>query len=63
MSATLLGAQDPKALQPLMKKPVSTLAMTFSDDPQAGLTANRFSGDAVVFLESKPLVTRTAMLP
>jgi len=63
MSATLLGTQDPKELRPLMRKPASTLAMTFSDDPRGGLGTNQFSGDAVVFLESTPLLTRTAMLP
>jgi hypothetical protein len=62
MSATIMGATDPKELRPLMRKPKSMLAMTFSSDPTPGMTTNRFSGDAVVFLDSVSFVTRTAML-
>ncbi len=50
MSATLLGAPDFKQLRDLMQKPSLTLAMSFSDDPDLGASADRFSGEtAVVF--------------
>jgi uncharacterized protein YcbK (DUF882 family) len=62
MSATIMGATDPKELRPLMRKPKSMLAMTFSSDPTPGMTTSHFSGDAVVFLDSVSFVTRTAML-
>jgi hypothetical protein len=62
MSTTLMGTPDPKELRPLMRKPNSALAMTFGNDPTPGMTTSRFSGDAIVFLDSVSFVTRTAML-
>jgi uncharacterized protein YcbK (DUF882 family) len=62
LSATLIGAPDPKELRPLMRKPTNTLAMVFSDDPMAGIVSDHFSGDAVVFLETVSFATRTAAL-
>jgi hypothetical protein len=50
MTATQLGVVDPKPLQELFKKPAQALAMTFSADPHLGMTADRFTGSAVVFL-------------
>ena len=41
MSATLLGAPDFKQLRDLMQKPSLTLAMSFSDDPDLGASADR----------------------
>jgi hypothetical protein len=41
-----------RALQPLLRKPASVLALTFSDEPNAGLNAERFEGSAIVFLAS-----------
>jgi hypothetical protein len=39
-----------KALEPLLRKPATSLVMTFSADPNYGMVAERFSGRAVVFL-------------
>jgi hypothetical protein len=50
MTATPLGALDTRALTQLLYKPADALVMTFSADPALGLMANRFSGQAVVFL-------------
>jgi uncharacterized protein YcbK (DUF882 family) len=44
-----LGAHDATALTALMVKPTSSVVMTFSTDPNPGLT-DHFSGSAVVFL-------------
>jgi uncharacterized protein YcbK (DUF882 family) len=62
LSATLIGAPDPKELRALMRKPASTLAMSFSDDPMGGMETDHFAGEAVVFLETISLVTRSAAL-
>jgi hypothetical protein len=61
MTITLLGANDMRALQPLLRKPSAVLAMTFSTDPYAGLNHQRFQGSAVVFLASA-MSGRTAAL-
>jgi hypothetical protein len=62
MNTTLFGTPDPKELRPLMRKPNSALAMTFGNDPTAGMTTSHFSGDAIAVLPSVSFVTRTAML-
>jgi hypothetical protein len=62
MTATLMGAPDFRGLSGFMQKPSSSVAMTFSDDPDHGLTADRFSGNAVVFVETVTFTTRTAFL-
>ncbi|HVV60765.1 MAG TPA: DUF882 domain-containing protein [Pseudolabrys sp.] len=62
MTATRLGTPDTRALADLMRKPSSALAMAFSADPQPGLTAGRFSGEAVVFLATRTFDNRTASL-
>ncbi len=62
MTITLLGAADMRTLQPMLRKPSSVLAMTFSADPYAGLSPNRFQGAAVVFLASAMSGSRTAAL-
>jgi uncharacterized protein YcbK (DUF882 family) len=50
LSATQYGARDFRSLRPLLDKPAITLAMGFSHDPHRGLSAERFSGRAVVFV-------------
>ena len=45
-----------------MKKPTTVVQMTFSADPQQGLSDNRLSGKAVVFLTTVTFGTRTAAL-
>jgi hypothetical protein len=62
LSATLIGAPDPKELRPLMLKPNSALTMSFSNDPATVIPTDHFSGEAVVFLETVSFSTRTASL-
>ncbi len=62
MTATLLGTPDFSELRPLMHKPTTTVMMTFSDDPYPGMTVERFSGGAVVFLATVTFARRTASL-
>jgi uncharacterized protein YcbK (DUF882 family) len=50
MTATRLGAMDMRPLQGLMYKPSLSVTMSFSADPQLGMTASHFNGPAVVFL-------------
>jgi len=51
MTATHAGESfNAKALEPLLRKPSTSLVMTFSADPNCGMVADRFSGRAVVFL-------------
>ncbi|MGI8527828.1 MAG: DUF882 domain-containing protein [Pseudolabrys sp.] len=72
MTTTRLGALDPKPLREFMRKPTSALVMSFAQTPREaqgvqgvydGLTADRFSGSAVVFLATATFGTqRTASL-
>jgi len=63
MSTTQLGALDPRSLEELLHKPVQSLAMTFSADPNDGMVAHAFSGQAVVFLVTTTFVrAQTASL-
>jgi len=63
MSTTRLGAVDPRSLQDLLHKPARSLMMTFSADPNDGMVAHAFSGQAVVFLATATFVrARTASL-
>jgi len=50
MTSTLFSAPDFRNLKPLMQKPAAALTMTFSADPHRGLVAERFKGEAIVFL-------------
>ena len=60
MSVAMFGKPDYRRLASLMQKPGSVLAMTFSADPQPGMTSYAFSGPAVAFLPT--VKTRTAAL-
>ena len=63
MTATQLGATDTTALRDLMQKPAQAVVMTFAADPHLGMTAERFSGSAVVFLATATFTTqKTASL-
>jgi uncharacterized protein YcbK (DUF882 family) len=63
MTATLYGEPDLTELRALMNKPTTSVAMTFSNDPYPGISADRFSGEAVVFLTTFAFPPRrTAML-
>ena len=50
MTATRVGAVDPRWQHDLLHKPAHSLVMTFSADPHLGMVADRFAGSAVVFL-------------
>ena len=62
MTVSVMGDQDYRGLSAFMQKPRSVLTMAFSDDPNPGLTASRFSGQAVVFVATTTFGARTAML-
>ena len=53
---------DYRGLAPLMRKPSATVMMTFSSDPQLGMTTRKFTGTAVVFVSTVTFGTRTASL-
>jgi hypothetical protein len=53
---------DYRGLAPFLRKPASTVMMTFSSDPQLGMTARKFSGTAVVFVSTVTFSIRTASL-
>ncbi len=52
MSTSLLGAPDYRTLGPYLRKPASSVMMTFSEDPYLGMTADKFRGSAVVFMST-----------
>jgi uncharacterized protein YcbK (DUF882 family) len=60
MSVAVFGKPDYREIAVLMRKPTTVLAMTFSADPQPGMTSYAFSGPAVAFLPT--MKTRTAAL-
>ena len=62
MTATVYGEPDLTELRALMRKPSASLALTFKSDAYPGIVADRFSGDAVVFLTTTPFTRRTASL-
>jgi hypothetical protein len=62
LTATRLGATDPRPLHELFLKPSQSLVMTFSADPHLGMVADRFTGSAVVFLATATFTTQTASL-
>jgi hypothetical protein len=62
MTATLYGTPDLSELRTLMRKPSSTLKLSFNDDPYSGMSPNRFRGEAVVFLTTHAFTQRTASL-
>jgi uncharacterized protein YcbK (DUF882 family) len=62
LSALAFGARDVTYLASLMVKPASSVMMTFSPDPNLGLSQDHFSGSAIVFLSTISYPTRTASL-
>jgi hypothetical protein len=62
MTVAATGAQDYRGLSVFMRKPASLVTMAFSQDPNPGLLTNRFSGQAVVFVDTTTFGARTAML-
>ena len=61
MSVTMLGDPNLTQLSRLFVKPQSVVVMGFSDDPQAGLSTDHFSGPAIAPLTMQPFM-RTASL-
>jgi uncharacterized protein YcbK (DUF882 family) len=59
MSVAAFGAPDYRQIARLMEKPSSVLAMTFSADPQPGVTSYSFNGPAVFFLPTVTFAMRT----
>jgi uncharacterized protein YcbK (DUF882 family) len=57
-----LGTRDFRSLTGLMVKPANAVLMTFSSDPQSGLTNDRFSGSAIVFISTVTYPLRSAEL-
>jgi uncharacterized protein YcbK (DUF882 family) len=63
MTALPTGRLDTRQVREFLQKPrTSVVMMSFSADPQNGLRADSFSGQAVVFLATLPSMTRTAAL-
>ncbi len=62
MTSALLGQPDMRDLQPLMEKPTAVVTMSFGEDPNPGMTTDRFSGNAVVFVNTTEFAKRTAAL-
>ena len=60
LSATRYGPRDYAGLAPLLNKPVSAVAMDFTPDWSSSPTTERFSGRAIVFVDT---VTFVAGLP
>jgi hypothetical protein len=59
MTATRVGAVDPRWQHDLLVKPAQSVAMSFSADPHLGMVADRFSGSAVVFLATATFAPQT----
>ncbi len=60
MTATLYGTPDLTELRNLMRKPSTSLMLSFNDDPY--VAADHFRGQAVVFLTTHAFTQRTASL-
>jgi uncharacterized protein YcbK (DUF882 family) len=50
LTATVMGQADMRELVPLMDKPDAVVTMGFGDNPNLGLSTDRFTGGAVVFV-------------
>jgi len=62
MSVASIGDGDLTVLRAHFAKPQSVVAMGFSDDPQAGLVSDQFTGSATAKLETTSFAMRTAAL-
>ena len=52
MKTTLFGLPDFRNLGAYFQKPATSVAMTFSEDPNSGMPTEQFSGSAVTFVGS-----------
>jgi len=62
MSTSLLGVNDYRVLSPYLRKPDSSVMMTFAADPYLGMRTEKFAGTAVVFVSTITFNQRTAAL-
>ena len=62
LTTVALGTRDFRSLTPLMSKPVASVVMTFSADPNLGLEHDHFAGSAIVFISTVTYPTHTADL-
>ncbi len=62
MSATVLGDTDMTLMRVHFVKPLASVAMNFSDDPQMGMVCDHFTGSATAVLATQSFVMRTASL-
>ena len=62
MSATVLGDTDMTLMRAHFVKPQAAIAMGFSDDPQMGLSCDRFTGSSTTALPTQSFVLQTASL-
>ena len=62
MSVSAMGDPDLTLMRSYFVKPLATVAMSFSDDPQLGLVCDQFTGPAVAKLATQSFVLRTASL-
>jgi uncharacterized protein YcbK (DUF882 family) len=62
LTVLTLGKEDYSALASLVEKPAESVMMAFGADPNPGLTDDRFSGSAVVFVATVTYRTQTAAL-
>ncbi len=62
MSVSSIGDGDLTVLRAHFAKPQTVLAMSFSDDPQAGLMSDQFTGSATAKLVTTNFAMRTASL-
>jgi uncharacterized protein YcbK (DUF882 family) len=62
MSVAVMGDADMTLMRSYFVKPLTAVAMSFSDDPQLGLVCDQFTGPAVAKLATQSFVMRTASL-
>ena len=64
LTVLTLGMQDYRTLTGLVEKPASSVMMTFAAEPNPGMTNDRFSGSAIVFISTVTYQaqTHTALL-
>jgi uncharacterized protein YcbK (DUF882 family) len=62
MSVSTMGDADLTLMRSYFVKPLTAVAMSFSDDPQLGLVSDQFTGPAVAALATQSFVMRTASL-
>ena len=59
MTATRLGAFDPRELAEQLRKPSMSVSMAFAAEPYAGMATEHFNGPAVVFLATTTFTRQT----